>query len=199
MPRNRATTKKTPAKTPAPPFKNPKNVTSPEKIPKRILAPTLDDHLAVMSRAIFQAGLSWAFIESHWSAFLAAFDRFSIARVAAYGEADLERLMETEGIVHSRSKIEATFHNARVLRDLAQAYGSIEAYLASFPDHDARFADARKRFAFLGELSAYYWLFRTGAPVPPFETWIARQEKDHPRVREMVMAGRADETSTEVA
>ena len=184
---------------PPPALKIPNRPTPPGKIPQRIMQPGIDDHLAVMSRAIFQAGLSWAFIEAHWPAFLEAFDRFSAERVAQYGEADLERLMETDGIVHSRKKIEATMKNARTLRALATEYGSIEAYIADFTDVDALFADARKRFAFLGDLSCYYWLFRTGGPVPTFEAWIARQNKDHARMREMVMAGRAANTSSERA
>lgn len=181
----------------APPRKIPKRATPPEAIPQRVADPALDDHLAVLSRAIFQAGLSWAFMAARWTAFLAAFDGFRVARVAAYGEADIERLMEAEGVVHSRSKIEATIHNARALQTIEREFGSIAAYIATFPDYDALWSDAKTRFRFLGDLNCYYWLFRTGAPVPPFEQWMTRQEKDHPRMREMVERGRANGTSTE--
>jgi len=181
----------------APPVKTPKRATPAGDVPERIADPTLDDHLAVLSRAIFQAGLSWAFMAARWERFLAAFDGFSVARVAAYGEGDVERLMETDGIVHSRSKIEATIHNARVLGDIEREFGSIAAYVARFADYDALWTDAKTRFKFLGDLNCYYWLFRTGAPVPRFEQWMTRQEKDHPRMREMVERGRANGTSTE--
>jgi hypothetical protein len=181
----------------APPVKTPKRATPAGEIPERITDPTLDDHLAVLSRAIFQAGLSWAFMAARWERFLAAFDGFSVARVAAYGESDVERLMETDGIVHSRSKIEATIHNARTLQAIEREFGSVDAYVARFTDYDALWNDAKARFKFLGDLNCYYWLFRTGAPVPPFEQWMTRQEKDHPRMREMVERGRANGTSTE--
>jgi hypothetical protein len=175
----------------APPIKVAKP-TPPDRIPRVLDAPTIDDHLEMMSRAIFQAGLSWAFIDSRWDAFRAAFDRFSVRLVALYGEGDIERLMATDGVVHSRAKIAGTIANARTLLELAAQYGSIEAYVRSFPDYDAIFADAKKRFAYLGDLSCYYWLFRTRLPVMPFERWMERQSSDHPRMREMVNLGRSE-------
>jgi 3-methyladenine DNA glycosylase Tag len=161
-------------------------------------APTLDDHLAVISRAVFQAGLNWAIITARWEIFRAAFDDFAVDRVATYGEADVERLMTTDGIVHSASKIAGTIANARALIAIVAEFGSVSAYVARFETYDALFADARTRFAFLGDLSCYYWLFRTGEPVPPFERWMERQERDHPRMREMVTLAREAGASSEV-
>jgi hypothetical protein len=180
----------------APPLRASKP-TAPEKIPRVSAAPTLDDHLEVMTRAIFQAGLSWAFIESRWDTFRREFGNFAVAAVAAYGDYDIERLMTADGIVHSRSKITGTIANARALQALVAEFGDVAAYAKSFPSYDALYADAKKRFAYLGDLSCYYWLFRTGLPVPPFETWMERQERDHPRMREMVLLGRSENRSSE--
>jgi len=163
-----------------------------------IAGPSLDDHLAVISRAIFQAGLSWAMIDGRWEAFRQAFDGFRVDIVAGYGEADVERIMETDGVVHARAKIAGTIANARALRALVAEYGSVDAYARSFADYDGLYADAKARFAFLGDLSCYYWLFRTGLAVPPFERWLERQDRDHPRMREMVELGRREGTSPEV-
>jgi hypothetical protein len=189
-----------PAKQPkgAPPLRAAKP-TPPESIPRAIAAPTLDDHLEVMTRAIFQAGLSWAFIESRWDAFRPAFANFAVATVAAYGEYDVERLMTADGIVHSRSKIVGTIANARALQALVAEYGDVAAYAKTFASYDALFADAKKRFAYLGDLSCFYWLFRTGLPVLKFETWMERQKSDHPRMREMVLLGRSESRSSETA
>jgi hypothetical protein len=186
--------KKTPKA--APPLKT-RKPTPPELIPRVIAVPTLDDHLEVMTRAIFQAGLSWAFIESRWPVFRTAFAGFAIATVAAYGDYDVERLMTEDGIVHSRSKITGTIANARALQALAAEFGDVAAYAKSFPTYDALYADAKKRFAYLGDLSCYYWLFRTGIPVMKFETWMERQKSDHPRMREMVTLGRSENRSSE--
>jgi hypothetical protein len=196
---------KNPAKSPsaatpkgAPPPRKSKP-TPPERIPRVIDAPSLDDHLEVMTRAIFQAGLSWALIDARWAAFRTAFEGFSCAVIGTYGDGDVERIMEAEGVVHSRSKIAGAIANARALQALAAEHGDIATYARSFPSYDALYADARKRFAYLGDLSCYYWLFRTALPVPPFERWMERQDRDHPRMREMVTLARSENRSPEVA
>jgi hypothetical protein len=107
--------------------------------------------------------------------------------------------MEADGVIHSLKKIEGTIANARTLQQLAAEFGSPEAYARSFASYDALYADAKQRFASLGDLSCYYWLFRTGLPVPPFERWMERQERDHPRMREMVLMGRSEGVSAETA
>jgi hypothetical protein len=177
----------------------PKKPTPPERIPRVIEGPTLDDHLEVMTRAIFQAGLSWALIEARWPAFRAAFDGFALASVAAYGEFDVERIMAADGVIHSHKKIVGTIANARALHELVAQHGDVATYVRTFADYAALYADAKKRFAFLGDLSCYYWLFRTGLPVPPFERWMERQDRDHPRMREMVLMGRSEGRSSETA
>ena len=187
---------KKPASKGAPPLKASKP-TPPEKIPRVIATPSVDDHFEVMTRAIFQAGLSWAFIESRWDSFRAAFENFAVRIVATYGEGEIDRLMETDGLVHSRTKIAGTIANARALQAIASERGDVESYVRSFPSYDALFADAKKRFNYLGDLSCYYWLFRTGLPVPPFERWMERQSTDHPRMREMVLLARSENRSSE--
>ncbi len=172
--------------------------TSPEKIPRVIEAPTLDDHLDIISRAVFQAGLNWAIITARWSTFRVAFDDFSVERVAAYGEDDVARIMATDGVVHSAGKIAGTIANARALLAIVAEFGSVPAYVQRFATYAELYANAHARFAYLGDLSCYYWLFRTGAPVPRFERWMERQERDHPRMREMVTLAREAGRSSEV-
>jgi 3-methyladenine DNA glycosylase Tag len=133
-----------------------------------------------------QAGLSWAFIDARWDAYVKAFDVFDVAKVAAYGQTDVDRLMQTDDVIHSRAKIEGTIRNARTLLDLERDHGSIRAYQESFPDYAAAAKDAKKRFAYMGDLNTYYWRFRTAAPVPDVEDWMKTQDRDHPRIREMV-------------
>jgi DNA-3-methyladenine glycosylase I len=66
-----------------------------------------------LSLEAFQSGLSWLTILRKREAFRAAFAGFEIARVAAFGDEDVGRLMEDAGIVRNRAKIEATIANAR--------------------------------------------------------------------------------------
>ncbi|GAB2471577.1 DNA-3-methyladenine glycosylase I [Streptosporangium sandarakinum] len=65
----------------------------------------------------FQSGLSWITILRKRENFRAAFAGFSIPAVAAFGPADVERLMGDAGIVRNRAKIEAAVANARVALD----------------------------------------------------------------------------------
>ena len=66
----------------------------------------------------FQSGLSWITILRKRENFRAAFAGFDIARVAAFGEQDVARLMADEGIVRNRAKIDAAINNARAAIDL---------------------------------------------------------------------------------
>jgi DNA-3-methyladenine glycosylase I len=69
----------------------------------------------------FQSGLSWLTILRKREAFRAAFANFEIERVAAFGEADVARLMADAGIVRNRAKIDATIANARAAVDVPLA------------------------------------------------------------------------------
>jgi len=158
---------------------------------KRIKAPSPADYLAVMSRAVFQAGLSWAAIDRQWDSLLEAFEGFDSQTVARFREPDVRRVMAHPGILHSERKIRATIRNAQTFLDLDREYGSFRHYLRSFKTYAAVAADIKQRFSHVGEISVYYFLFRVGERVPPFGRWIKTVEGDHPRIREMVDATRS--------
>ncbi|MGH9187839.1 MAG: DNA-3-methyladenine glycosylase I [Acidimicrobiales bacterium] len=80
----------------------------------------------------FQAGLAWITILRKRNAFRAAFDGFAIDRVAAYGPADVERLMGDAGIVRNRAKIEATIGNAMATLALQDEGTSLAELVWSF-------------------------------------------------------------------
>ncbi|TXS06055.1 DNA-3-methyladenine glycosylase I [Streptomyces sp. col6] len=63
----------------------------------------------------FQSGLSWLTILRRREGFRSAFAGFSIPAVAAFTEADRERLLADEGIIRNRAKVDATMANAQVL------------------------------------------------------------------------------------
>ncbi len=168
-------------------------------IPAQVETPSLNDYLEVMTRAVFQAGLSWASIANRWEAFRSAFDRFNVQSVAAMDDLDVDRLLQSGGILRSAKKIRATIHNARTLLELDRQYGSFQRYLRSFPDYAALAADIKRRFKFMGEMNVWYFLFLNREPVPQFDRWVVTIPGDHPRMREMVERARAAGTSTEVA
>jgi len=162
-----------------------------EEIPARILEPSAADALRVVTRAVFQAGLSWRRIADAWDAFEAAFEGFDVTTIAAYDDGDVERLMNAEGIVHSRRKLAATVANARAIAELDARPGGILRYVRD-GDYATRVADLRARFAFVGELSAYYVVFRLGGGVPRFEDWERDIPGDHPRMRAMIARARSE-------
>jgi DNA-3-methyladenine glycosylase I len=69
----------------------------------------------------FQSGLSWLTILRKRDAFRAAFEGFDPERVAAFGERDVQRLLEDASIVRHRGKIEAAIANARATIALREA------------------------------------------------------------------------------
>ena len=68
-----------------------------------------------ISLEAFQSGLSWLTILRKRAAFRAAFAGFDPAAVAAFGDADVERLLADAGIVRNRAKVLATIANARAV------------------------------------------------------------------------------------
>jgi DNA-3-methyladenine glycosylase I len=62
----------------------------------------------------FQAGLAWITVLRKRDAFRKAFRQFDPAKVARFKEADIERLMQNQGIIRARAKIEATIQGARI-------------------------------------------------------------------------------------
>jgi DNA-3-methyladenine glycosylase I len=79
-----------------------------------------------------QAGLSWQTILNKRENYRRAFDGFDPARVARYGERDVERLLADPGIVRNRLKIAATINNAKRLPEAAEEFGSLDAYIWRF-------------------------------------------------------------------
>jgi 3-methyladenine DNA glycosylase Tag len=141
--------------------------------PQRIEPTSLSDYLEVMSRAVFQTGLSWAVIDRKWPGFIDAFTGFDPKTVAGLTPSDVDRLAEDTRIVRNRKKIEATIDNAGEIIVLDREFGGFRGYLRSHGGFEAVVKDLVKRFRFLGETGAYYFLYVVGEDVPPHEEWMA--------------------------
>lgn len=87
----------------------------------------------------FQAGLSWLTILRKRENFRAAFAGFDFEKVARFTDADIERLLQNEGIIRHRGKIEATINNAKMTCKLIDEVGTLSDYLWRFqPDLQMR-------------------------------------------------------------
>lgn len=101
---------------------------------------------------INQAGLSWETILKKQEGFRAAYDNFEIAKVAAYGEDDLARLLADPGIIRNRLKVRAAITNAQKILELQATHGSFKAWLdAHHPQEKATWVTLfKKTFTFTG-------------------------------------------------
>jgi DNA-3-methyladenine glycosylase I len=84
----------------------------------------------------FQSGLSWLTILRKRAGFRAAFAGFDLAKVAAFGPEDRERLLTDVGIVRNRAKIDAAIVNARAALELPDGLSALVWRYAS-DDHAA--------------------------------------------------------------
>ncbi|QFT57506.1 DNA-3-methyladenine glycosylase 1 [Sulfitobacter sp. THAF37] len=74
----------------------------------------------------FQAGLSWITILKKRENFRAAFEGFDPHRIAGWGAADVDRLLQDPGIIRHRGKIEAAIANARAWQQIEAREGFAE-------------------------------------------------------------------------
>jgi len=144
--------------------------------PNKIHPTKLSDYLEVMSKAVFQTGMSWRVIDSKWPGIREALRNFDVEAVATLGDRDIDDLCQDTRVIRNRRKLEAIVNNARRMIDLEDQYGSFRDYLRSHPDFEATVAALRKDFKFLGNMGCYYLLYSVGEDVPSHEDWMASRQ-----------------------
>ena len=123
-----------------------------------------------------QAGLSWYTVLRKRAAYREALHGFDPVRLAQLDAADVDRLMQNEGLIRHRRKLESIAENARACLAVQAEEGSFARYLWSFVDgrpqvncprtladypattpvSDALSKDLRKRgFKFVGSTIVY--------------------------------------------
>ena len=80
----------------------------------------------------FQSGLSWRTILAKRENFRKAFHGFDYNKVANFTDTDVARLLQDQGIVRHRGKIEAVINNAKCVVELVKQEGSLAAYIWQF-------------------------------------------------------------------
>ncbi|MCG6909925.1 MAG: DNA-3-methyladenine glycosylase I [Deltaproteobacteria bacterium] len=130
-----------------------------------------------------QAGLNWMTILKKRENFRRAMDGFDPVRVAAYGDDDIQRLLQDRGIIRNRLKIGAAVANAKAFLAVQAEFGSFDAYIWQFVDNqpicnhwkktaeiptrtpisDRMSRDLKKRgFTFVGPTICYAFMQATG-------------------------------------
>ncbi|MBV5316499.1 MAG: DNA-3-methyladenine glycosylase I [Desulfobulbaceae bacterium] len=82
-----------------------------------------------------QAGLSWLTILKKRENYRQAFSGFDPQQVAVYSTSDVQRLLADAGIVRNRLKIESAIKNAQGVLKIIEAFGSFDAYLWRYVNH----------------------------------------------------------------
>ncbi len=81
---------------------------------------------------VLQCGLNWNMMMQKREIFRSCFNGFDYDLVAGYGEDDIQRILNAEGMIRSRRKIEAIINNARCFNNIRSEFGSFSAYLWSY-------------------------------------------------------------------
>jgi DNA-3-methyladenine glycosylase I len=141
--------------------------------PDRIEPSSLGDYLEVMSKAVFQSGMSWKVVEAKWPGTQEAFHQFDARKVADLNAFDLEELAKDTRVIRNRRKLAAIVGNAQKMIELEEAHGSFQNYLRSHGDFAETLKAIRNDFKYMGPTGIYYFLYVVGEKVPPhdeFET-----------------------------
>lgn len=138
-----------------------------------------------------QAGLSWYTILKKRENYRRAFDNFDAQIIIAYDDKKIEELLQNEGIVRNRLKVNAVIANAHAYLRVREEFGSFSSYLWSFvggspiinhfhsmgevpastPISDKMSKDLKKRgFKFIGSTICYAFMQAVGMVNDHIET-----------------------------
>jgi DNA-3-methyladenine glycosylase I len=79
-----------------------------------------------------QAGLSWSTVLKKRENFCNALDNFDYNKIVNYGEKKIEELMQNEGIIRNRLKIQSIITNAKTFLEVQEEFGSFDNYIWSY-------------------------------------------------------------------
>ena len=145
--------------------------------PPQVQVQSLNDYLEVMSKAVFQSGMSWRVVNAKWPTTNEAFHEFEIGRVAGMSEEELDELGQDTRVIRNRRKLAAIVHNAQRIIELDAEHGDFRNYLRSHGDFYNVVKDLRKQFKFLGDTGCYFFLYVIGEEVPPHDEWMSAKER----------------------
>ena len=73
--------------------------------PKKIQPKSVGDYLEVMSKSVFQSGMSWKVVENKWPGIREAFREFDAEAVADLSPDDLDELASDRRVIRNRRKL----------------------------------------------------------------------------------------------
>lgn len=146
------------------------------RAPDQIKPKGSGDYLEVMSKVVFQSGMSYKIVNQNDRASETGSTGSTLPKsLACPPEIDL--LTQDAKVIRNRRKLEAVVSNAQKLLELDSEFSGFQKYLRSHDDFPALVKDLRKQFKFLGEMGCYYYLYVLGEKVPLHEEWQASLKK----------------------
>ena len=147
--------------------------------------PVYDDRkqFEYLMMEVMQCGLNWNMMINKREIFRKCFDNFEYDLIAKYNEKDIQRILNTDGMIKSRRKIEAIINNSKCFQKIREEFGSFCKYLWAYSDNktilydkhelgyipvsnglsDKISKDLKKRgFKFLGTITVYSHLQAAG-------------------------------------
>ena len=147
--------------------------------------PVHDDrkHFEYLTLEVMQCGLNWLMMLKKRATISDCFDGFDYEKIACYSERDIQRILNTKGMIRSERKIRAVINNAAKFKELIQEYGTFDQYIWSYTDgktyiykthldgqqetrnelSDAVSKDLKRRcFKFLGTITVFSYLQSAG-------------------------------------
>lgn len=96
--------------------------------------PVFDDfrQFEYLMMEAMQCGLSWTLMMKKREIFRDCFDNFDFEKIASYTNADIERILNTDGMIRSLPKIKAVINNAKCFVNIRCEFGSFTKYIWDF-------------------------------------------------------------------
>lgn len=79
-----------------------------------------------------QAGLSWSTVLNKRENYRKALDSFDYKKIAQYNEDKIAELLQNEGIIRNKLKINSAINNAKRFMEVQKEFGSFDKYIWQF-------------------------------------------------------------------
>ena len=83
---------------------------------------------------VMQCGLSWNLMIQKRNIFRQCFDDFNFDKIARYNQQDIDRILNTSGMIKSPRKIRAIIHNVKCFQKIREEFGSFDNYLWAYSE-----------------------------------------------------------------
>ena len=119
------------------------------------------EFLEVMAKIIFISGFRWDLVNSKWPKIKKAFNNFKTSKVA---NEKLDNLLEKEGMIKNKAKINAIIENAKICQNIIKKHGSINNWIKTIQKNNKKeplfnptVREEMKKFVKIGETTSR-WL-----------------------------------------